>query len=396
MVDVLKAVAAQLIVLHHFSAYGPVSNVVHRSLPVINAWFYGHARMAVQVFLVVGGYLAARSLSGTATPQISPWAAIAQRFMRLLGPYLVALTLAVTCAALARPWLADDFIPKSPTWTQWFAHLGLLHGVLGFESLSAGVWYVAIDFQLFAMLTLLAWVGRGPSTATRVMVAGACMASLALFNRNAGLDNWAPYFFGAYGLGALAWWAGRSEIGKTSTPSRLLFVVTLALGMATLMLDLRSRIVVAMGVALALVAWGQTMGLRPARLSQWVQGLSQTSYALFLVHFPVLMLVNAAFTAFSSPGEAKFRGLSGSLGGLVFTLAGWALSVWAAHLFYHRVEAPLARVPWGLVARRIAAKCFKPRAANHLVLTSPISLSLSSHRAVSHLWKALRKPESLA
>ena len=31
----------------------------------------------------------------------------------------------------------------------------VLHGILGVDSLSAGVWYIAIDFQLFALTALL-------------------------------------------------------------------------------------------------------------------------------------------------------------------------------------------------------------------------------------------------
>jgi hypothetical protein len=35
----------------------------------------------------------------------------------------------------------------------------LLHGVLGYASISAGAWYVAIDFQLYALMVAALWVG---------------------------------------------------------------------------------------------------------------------------------------------------------------------------------------------------------------------------------------------
>ena len=62
-IDALKVIASQLIVLHHFSAYGPLSDALSEASPRVATWLYDYARMAVQVFLVLGGYLAVRSLA---------------------------------------------------------------------------------------------------------------------------------------------------------------------------------------------------------------------------------------------------------------------------------------------------------------------------------------------
>ena len=59
----LKAGAAQLIVLHHLAFYGPMSDVAHPAMPDLLDWLYEYARMAVQIFLVIGGFLAAASLA---------------------------------------------------------------------------------------------------------------------------------------------------------------------------------------------------------------------------------------------------------------------------------------------------------------------------------------------
>lgn len=63
LIDALKAVASQMIVLHHLAFYGPLSDGTHQLLPALVSWFSQDARMAVQVFLVIGGYLAVRSLA---------------------------------------------------------------------------------------------------------------------------------------------------------------------------------------------------------------------------------------------------------------------------------------------------------------------------------------------
>ena len=62
MVDLGKAVASQFIVWHHLALYGPMSEVVGHLTGGLMVWLVSHARLAVQVFLVTGGFLAARAL----------------------------------------------------------------------------------------------------------------------------------------------------------------------------------------------------------------------------------------------------------------------------------------------------------------------------------------------
>lgn len=335
VVDLLKAVAALVIALHHFAAYGPVSDALQQALPGLSDWLFGYGRMAVQVFLVIGGYLAARGLAPAPGVIRGPLVAIANRYLRLLGPLLVALALSALCAALTRPWLQDGTAPLPPTWAQWLAHVGLLQGILGYDAMSAGVWYVAIDFQLFALLSLWLWFGRGASTVALAGVALLCVASLLVFNRNPELDNWAVYFFGAYGLGNLAWWARRSE---TTTSAKLLWAVAALMGVLALAIDLRLRIGLAMSTALLLYVWGHAAWQLPPLVGHVVHRWSQTSYALFLVHFPVLLLTNAAFVACG--GGIPFVGIA-------FFGAGVGLSQACAFLFFDFVETPLGRWRWG-------------------------------------------------
>ena len=328
LIDLLKAVAAQFIVLHHFSVYGPVSDAAHDFAPLLMDWLFNHARIAVQVFVVVAGYLAARGLSGGAWQK--PLHAVAQRYTRLLGPYAAALLLAVACAALARPWLHDEFVPLAPSWGQLLAHVGLLHNFMGYDALSAGVWYIGIDFQLFLVLTLLLWLGRGPRLLTYLMVLLLCLLSLAWFNRDASYDNWAVYFFGAYGLGALAWWGRPSASGNAVV--RQLYALAAVGAVVALGLDFRVRIALALLTSVLLLLGGESR--REPPLAGLVHWLGQNSYALFLVHFPMLMLMNALFAHLQlhRPWEA-----------LAMIACGWALSLALAQLFYRQVEQRLLR-----------------------------------------------------
>lgn len=329
-IDALKLVGSQLIVWHHFSAYGPLADAASQAAPDLMRWLYDYARMAVQIFLVVGGFLAVQGLAGvTQRGGGAVWRALGRRYLRLTLPFLAALLLAVVCAALARPWLAADFIPAAPTAGQLLAHALLLHGVLGVESLSAGVWYVAIDFQLFALLALLLWLGRrsGWRWLAPVLVLGLMAASLFHFNRDAGLDNWAIYFFGAYGLGAAAFWASRSARPLLGL-ALLALLAALALG-----IDYRTRIALALGVALllGLTQWrGITGAALPPSLARVIEALGRSSYALFLLHFPLLLLGNALYAG------AGWRGASAAVAVLFLV---WCVSMASALLFERWVEA---------------------------------------------------------
>jgi peptidoglycan/LPS O-acetylase OafA/YrhL len=343
LIDGLKIVGSQLIVLHHFAAYGPLADAVRQTTPGLMGWLFDYARMAVQVFLVLGGFLAVQSLTPSTFASFSSWfAALRRRYQRLVLPFAVAMVLAMVCAALARLWLSDEFIPAAPAWGQVLAHLLLLQGILEVDALSAGVWYVAIDFQLFAFLSLLLWLGYKVSQIMRLtkwLVVGLMLGSLFFFNRHEAFDNWALYFFGAYGLGAAAWWASQSRHAKV----QLVFLA--GVGVTALALDFRLRIALALCVALllGLTQWQERTGGFNLRAGNWlmrlVHRLGQSSYALFLLHFPILMLGNALF--------AK-SDLQSPLSAVAVMFMCWLASVLLALLFERYVEAPLGR--WGNLA----------------------------------------------
>ncbi|ABE45053.1 acyltransferase family protein [Polaromonas sp. JS666] len=335
-IDALKGIACALIVWHHLAFYGPMSDVVHTVVPGLTGWLYDYGRMAVQVFLVVGGFLAASSLAPEG------WAAFTQpgrlmlrRYRRLVPPYLVALAVCVLVAALVRPWFAHPSVPAAPTLLQVVAHVLLLQDVLGQEALSAGVWYVAIDFQLFVS-SVLVFAGaralrqRWPQVPAHlgvglILLLGA--ASLFFFNRHAGLDVTALYFLGSYTLGMLAFWASRAA-SQAQREQWLLAIVLL--GVAALLLDFRGRIALALLVALGLV-WLQTSAVaRQWREPLWLLKLGQISYSVFLIHFPVNLLVNAV-VGFFWPTQLMANALG--------LLAAFLLSLLAGAVLYRSVES---------------------------------------------------------
>ena len=332
-IDTLKVVASNLIVLHHFTAYGPLADALDLAAPRLTDWFYEYARMAVQIFLVIGGYFAASALAPHGTLQHKqPWRLVLNRYFRLVPPLAVALLLVGLSGTAVAPWLPAAFFPVAPTLEQVLAHLTLLNGVLGFDSLSIGIWYVAIDFQLFLLLTILMALG---GLQARWFVGVGLVASLLYFNLHEGGDNWAPYFFGAYGMGAVAWWAGHSR-----HPGKWMLALT-AIGIAALMWDFRIRLGLALVTALILgfARWGQRANsisyVLPTPQRDIVRLLGRSAYALFLTHFAVWILANGLWVWL----DWSFTGSA-----MALALLAWLVCLGVGIGFERYVERPLGHL----------------------------------------------------
>lgn len=334
-VDAVKAIASQLIVLHHLAFYGPLSDRAALLAPALFGWLSDHARLAVQAFLVAGGFLAARALAPEGRWTGRPVLPILwRRYLRLAVPVAAAVALALAAAWVARTWMDHPSIPAPATLPQIAANMLLVHDVLGYEALSAGLWYVAIDFQLFVvMLLLLRATGRHAFAAIALLA----VVSLAFFNRQPQWDIWAPYFFAAYALGAFAWWLAR----RACPPLWAGVAAAAALAVATF--DFRVRIAVALVTAALLFATARAHV--PVRWAETrvVRFLARIAYSVFLVHFPVCLVVNAAWTRFLPPDPWT------SLFGI---LVAWGASIAAGALLHRLVES---RVD-ALAARVLAPK----------------------------------------
>lgn len=339
-IDAVKAIASQFIVLHHLAFYGPMTDVVYPSAEVVVRWFRDFALLAVPAFLVIGGFFAARSLLprlGDLQLRTIP-SLLWGRYTRLLRPFVVAMICAVVCAWFARMVLPHADTPAAPTLLQVVAHLLLLQDILGQDALSAGVWYVAIDFQLFALLVLLiaasAPLRRATPAdpATPVLIASGFLivVSLTWINRNPDLEIWAPYFFGAYGLGILA------ERLTARRDHRALAVGLIAgLTILALVIEWRSRILVA-GLTAVLLVLSRGGRIAPAWADSAVLAfLGRISYSLFLIHYPVCLVVGAVVTRLW-PADPAINAF-----GMVVA---WLTSIGAATLLYRWTELP-ARSP---------------------------------------------------
>jgi peptidoglycan/LPS O-acetylase OafA/YrhL len=349
-VDAIKLMAAQIIVWHHLCAYGPLADAAAFVWPDLASLLYNKGRLAVQVFFVLAGYLAAQALTRVSHWGRSDIAGLAfKRYRRLVWPLCAALVLVIIASAITSELLPSNMVSTEVEVPQLLAHLFLLQGVLGMESLSAGIWYVAIDFQLFLLLLLCfalpaALVSTRDKAVrwTKALTVGLMLMSLWGLNLLPAWDNWAPYFFGSYGLGVCAWWASRSA-NRQAWWIGLLIAVWLAL-----LIDFRGRILLAGITAWVLIGWNQPArqvgeSERSAWFARALHAGAERSYALFLVHFPVLLLANGLWVE-AAPWLNVEPGPASTVAAVLLT---WLASWGVAHVFYTVVEAtPMLRPAW--------------------------------------------------
>ena len=294
LIDAMKGLGCMAIVLHHLAFYGPMSDVVHQAAPGTINFLFNYARLAVQMFFVLGGYLVAAQLCPTGEASSTAIGKqVWKRYKRLATPLVFAVSSAALITALVRPWFDHPSLSAAPSLTQFLVHALLLQDLLGVEALSAGVWYVAVDFQLFTGTVLLTVLMSKAPERWRwmypVVIMALCAISLWGVNRHDEFENYAPYFYGAYALGMLAQWTSRASWGSWA------WLALLVLGTVALWMQYRHPISVALATAILLAASARTGWLEQWSGPHWLIWLGQRSYSIFLIHYGICIGFNAAW-----------------------------------------------------------------------------------------------------
>ena len=339
LLEIFKGLGCLFIVLHHLAFYGPMADVVAQAWPLWVAWLSEHGRLAVQVFLVCGGYLTANSLAKLGPLARDPiWGLVRRRYLRLAIPLLAALSLTVLVTELLRPFFDHDSLSPPPEFWQTLAHVFFVQHLWGMDGLSAGVWYIAIDLQLYVSALLLMLVAQRaqvifPQWSVKAWLGSLwfvlAAASLWWWNRHSELEDLNLYFLGAYGLGWLAHAVRHAKSHSIGVTAMVL------LGAVAWWLEPRWRVATAFCVAIGLAgapkAWMMGTGQIGGMGRQAMGWLSRVSYSVFVVHFAVSLLVNAAVT-YWWPTGVWFNAL-----GMLVSLV---LSLGAGAWLYELVEKP--------------------------------------------------------
>jgi len=344
LIDLLKVFAAFLIILHHLSSYGQMAVDARAVLPKLMTWLFEYGRYAVQIFLVMAGYLATQSLTRIPQEKLSSQHLlhiIINRYLRLFAPYVAALLFTMACAWIARFWVNDEYVGQTETLAQFIAHLFFLQGILGLDSISAGVWYVAIDWQLYSVLAILL-ISFSSYQAVIWLLSIVAVSSLLYFNRSAQYESYFIYFIGAYGLGVLAYLAKNFEDKKIQRLAQLALTIIAVLIVISSWQEVWLRNYLAWLVALLLFVWGNSSypkievtssGVK-AKVLEAIAWASPRAYSAFLIHFAFILLANTLYIALGlNTHESGMLAIGLMLGVLV-------CSTIAANYLYRWIEIP--------------------------------------------------------
>jgi peptidoglycan/LPS O-acetylase OafA/YrhL len=339
LIDGLRGVAATAIAWHHFAQYWPLSSSAQPVLNNVLTWVHDYARVA-QVFFVIGGFVMARSMSGRRWTGGEVGRFLVYRYCRLGLPYLAVIGLAIGACAVGRGWLPDDLVGPPPTLPQVLAHAVFLQDILGYGSLSAGLWFVCINFQLGLIYALMLWMRDAVNRRGSAMSAGwwcdvpltagilLSAASVFFFNLNDRWSIWWVYYFSEFFLGILA------QLAIQNAKAKKLFGWYILLMAAGLAFHWRWRLATSLAVGL-LLYFSESRGVRQWSKSGFISYLGRTSYSLFLIHFPVFIIVASVWIRLqlNSPSET-----------LVGLGIAFVASLVAAAAFYRLVEESAARL----------------------------------------------------
>ncbi len=332
LISLIKGLASQIIVLHHLTLYGPLAKSFAIAAPALAWFFYEYGLYAVQAFFVIGGYLAVSSLGSRIFSFNDFFKSVYIRYVRLIWPYTFALILVIAVSWIARTFTADTIVPAAPSVAQTLAHLLFAQGITGQASLNVGVWYLGIDFQLYAFCALLVWTATRiqiRNTLTLLLTCGIFASVLWFRTLNVFWSEWCVWFFYAYGFGALV--AQRLDVSekflkKIPVASALIACSMLLYEAFIRQHDWRFAVALISGILLlALPELDKLLEKLPSAAKAFINIHGQQSFALFLVHFSFSIAVNAAMDHWD---------LTGSRVGIIGVLTCWIGANLIASIFY--------------------------------------------------------------
>ncbi len=333
--DVCKGIAACIIVVHHLFEYSPTSELANQFAPHLLYGIYYYGLFVVHLFLVFGGFGLAITTPDRPISLREAYSIFGARYVRLAPPYLVMLFLLLMASWILGEAM-DPPLTESFSWWQLLAHVFFLQDILGFGNVSAGTWYLCIDLQYIALFLLIQVVLQTIGRIGKQDISGPVAMSFVLFplglisawswSRVVENDIYVHFFLGSLVLGTLVGWTLQGRV------SPLVFPIYALAMTASLAIDFRPRILVALGASLIIY-----VGLRwwpNASFSRPLLWLGRVSYSLFLIHYLVNGLVLHGLGPWA--GSSPFRAF-------VSMVVAFLVSLLAASVLHYFVEAPCHR-----------------------------------------------------
>jgi peptidoglycan/LPS O-acetylase OafA/YrhL len=354
LLDALRGVAAVSVLVFHLFNNSPQVSSLHDSLPAWLLWLPDHGRNGVACFFVISGFVIAYSTRHVGTRLRDAGRFAVRRQLRLDPPYYVVVLVVLLLGFLQRA------VPglSAPTYSPSDVVLNLLYvqGITDTPSVLGVAWTLCLEVQFYLVVMLLmimsGWLARGVGTSghsrfvqSAAMVLGVLSLAVPFLGWN--LDQWFIGTWWMFCCGMVLCWTAVGAVPRSV--GRVMLTV---IGLWCVLMQLAGRAdpwggmwtAWGTGVAVLLVVeLGRTAASAPSLL---VYG-GTVSYSLYLVHLPVIELVNGA--VYKATGD-------GVLWGIVGVLVGATASFVAAHVLLVFVERPAIRWTHAYRLRRTPAR----------------------------------------
>jgi peptidoglycan/LPS O-acetylase OafA/YrhL len=340
--DGIRGLAALFVVVNHiflrtFPGY-PVDNA-----PFWAGWFI-YGRFAVVVFIVLSGFSLSLSPArhGWRLDSISRFAY--RRARRILPAYWAALAFSLAVAWLVVP-PPGQGLPGSKSV---LVNGLLVQNIVGAPSPNRSLWTMAVEAQLYLLFPLLLLTVRRFGAVVMVAAVALVVAAVGIVGPHVPrLDTFviqsAPDLAALFAIGILAAGIVGASRARRSWPWAWLALAAAAPVVATIWwrgsvwtLDHLFWVDLALGPAIACLLAALASG-RPAPLlrlldSRPIRSLGLSSYSLYLIHGPIVIVVYEEFVA------GRFR--HGALAFLVTVALVVPLTIALARLFAAVFEPP--------------------------------------------------------
>lgn len=338
-IQVLRAVAALMVVLLHAVKAVSETTVAWISrlapTPLDALWFREALGSGVDIFFVISGFIMVHGAGRYASGQAHPLDFLVRRLFRIYPPYWAATLILVAILALITrgdsPELEPQRIVTSLLLVPAIGPDGYLRPILGVG------WTLSYEVYFYLVFFIALWVGRARYAVLLLLV----LASLFLASRLASGENPVLRFLQdpiilefAYGAG-IGWFHHRLRLGALK--ATLLFFCGFAAIFASSWLIHAGEIddswrFLCWGLpAAAIVLACLTLDFGGGRTARGMIAIGDASYAIYLVHVPVIYFVAPIVamplhTAGYMSGGDSLVALSfvlSLLGGLVFHRLPW-------------------------------------------------------------------------
>jgi peptidoglycan/LPS O-acetylase OafA/YrhL len=380
--DGLRGVAALYVVTFHCWLL-TFSGVPANTGPSWLGWLM-FGRLAVVFFLILSGFSLALSPAASGWRLNSVTRFSRRRAFRILPPYWAALAISLAIAATIAP--ASHQGP--PTRSTVIVYALLLQDVVVAPTPNGAFWSIAVEVELYIAFPLLVVLRRRLGSVGLLMIAFLPVAAFGLLSDNGtpieGVNRLAANLAPVFVAGILAASAvnGREKIRRipwhwlsllTGAPVICLIVKRGPAWTVNHYFWIDLAVVPSMTLLIVAVAFGRPRILRRLLDSGPVRTLGSFSYSLYLIHLPIVMVINRKIARpYIGNGVPAF---------LTTFLIGVPLSILCAWLFAKAFEAPFRKNrSWRELIAVLRTRSTEPTDSDHILVT-PAGSALGICRA---------------